>query len=399
MLCVFSYGLSSGLPLLLLGGTLKAWMKEAHVDLTLIGIFSLVQIPYTLKFLWSPLMDRFVPPFLGRRRGWILITQIALCAGLIAMGMVKPDQQTALLATLAVIVAFFSASQDIVIDAYRRDLLPDNELGLGSSMAVNGYQVGMLIAGAGALALADHIPWSMVYVSMGVLMGLSTLITFFSPEPEIDAPPPKTMNEAIVLPFKDYFRRSHAIEILAFVLLFKIGDQMASDMLNPFYLDIGFTKTQIAAIAKLFGFWATIGGAMLGGMAMVRIGMIRSLWIFGILQTISTFGFSVLATAGGGLGLLTFVVVFENLCTGMARSAYVGFMASLCNKRFSATQFALLSSLIGVPRSIFGSSSGYLAKHFGWHWYFVFCALLHLPGLVLLIRLTRYYREEANVSA
>jgi PAT family beta-lactamase induction signal transducer AmpG len=288
------------------------------------------------------------------------------------------------------LVAFFAASQDIVIDAYRRDVLPDNELGLGSSFAVNGYRVALLISGAGALALADHMAWRYVYLIMAAVLVVAMLVTLFSPEPNAAQRPPKNLRDAVVLPFTDFLGRPYAVEILIFILVFKIGDSMASDMFNPFYIGLGFTKTQIAAIAKVFGFWATIGGGLLGGLAMVRIGIPRSLWIFGILQTVSTLGFSVLAHVGNSLSWLTGIVVFENLCTGMASAAYVGFMSALCNRNFTATQFALLSSLMGVPRVILGSSSGYFAKHLGWGGYFLFCGMLHAPGLLLLLRQQRW---------
>jgi MFS transporter, PAT family, beta-lactamase induction signal transducer AmpG len=387
MLCVFLYGISSGLPLLLIGATLKAWMKDQQVDLTIIGAYALTGLPYTLKFLWAPLMDRYVPPFLGRRRGWIAICQILIAIGLFLMSAINPAEEPWLLGAICLFLAFVSASQDIVIDAYRREILADGELGLGSSMGVNGYRIGMLIAGALALALADHIPWSSVYLSMSGVMLIGFVVNFFAPEPVIGkALPPKNLRDAIVLPFVDFMKRSHAVEILLFILLFKIGDSMASDMFNPFYLDLGFSKTEVAAIAKLFGFWATIGGGLLGGLAMVRLGIIRSLWIFGFLQMFSTAGFCLLATMGHQLGILTAVVIIENVCTAMATSAYVGFMASLCNKRFTATQYALLSSLMGVPRVIFGSSSGYLAKNMGWTGYFLFCVVLHIPGLLMLLR-------------
>ena len=394
MFSVFLLGIYSGLPLLLIGSTLKAWMKEANVDLTLIGIYALTGVPYTLKFLWAPFMDRYVPPILGRRRGWIVICQIFLAAGFVAMGFVRPDIDTWTLAALAFFIAFFSASQDIVIDAYRREVLADAELGLGSSLAVNGYRVGMLVAGALALALADHISWSWVYIAMGGIMLSGLIVTVFSPEPSERILPPRNLTEAVVQPFLEYFKRPRAIEVLVFILLFKIGDSMASDMFTPFYLDVGYTKTEIAAIAKLFGFWATIGGGLLGGVIIVKIGVQRALWLFGILQTISTSGFILLARLGKDLPALTEIVVVENVCTAMATTAYIGFMASLCNKRFTATQYALLSSLTGVPRVILGSSSGYLAKSLGWEYYFLFCALLHIPGLLMLLRQSEWEKTK-----
>ena len=395
MLCVFLYGISSGLPLLLIGGTLKAWMKNQNVDLTVIGIFALTGLPYTLKFLWSPLMDRYVPGFLGRRRGWIAICQIGLAIGLAAMSRINPAEQPGLLASLCFVLAFLGASQDIVIDAYRREILDDDELGLGSSMGVNGYRVGMLIAGAAALVLSDIISWNDVYLSMSGIMLAGVAINFFATEPSTATfSPPKNLRDAVILPFADFMKRAHAIEVLVFILLFKIGDSMASDMFTPFYLDAGYSKTEIGVIGKLFGFWGTIGGGFIGGLAMVRLGIIRSLWTFGILQAFSTAGFYFLAIITPNLEVLTAVVTIENVCTAMATTAYIAFMASLCNKRFTATQYALLSSLMGVPRVIFGSSSGYLAKHFGWPGYFLFCVVLHLPGLLMLFRYKLWTKDQ-----
>lgn len=386
MLSVLFLGFSSGLPLLLIGGTLKLWMKDQGVDLTLIGIFSLVGLPYTLKFVWAPVMDRFVPPFLGRRRGWILTCQIALIAGLSCLAVTSPSRAPWSVALAAFFVAFFSASQDIAIDAYRRDLLRDEELGLGSSLAVNGYRVGMLVAGALAATLADQMPWSLVYLLMAGAMGIGVVTTLLSPNPEDDPPPPETIRDAVVQPFLEYFRRQGAWVILAFILLYKIGDSMASEMLNPFYLDIGFTKTQIGAVAKLFGFWATIIGGLGGGVLLLRIGINRSLWVFGALQAGSTLCFTALARAGSQVPALAAVVGFENLSGGMGTAAFAAYMASLCNKRFTATQYALLTSLMGVPRVVVGATTGYLAKHLGWETFFLLCTVAAIPGMFLLVR-------------
>lgn len=386
MLTVFLFGISSGLPLLLIGSTLKAWMKTEGVDLSLIGAFALVGLPYTLKFLWSPLLDRFVPPKLGRRKGWILICQLTLSALLLILGLLHPSQQPALVALLALGISFFSATQDVAIDAYRREILPDSELGLGASMGVNGYRIGMLFSSALALPLADQVGWQWTYFSMAGLTAALILVTILAPMPQESADAPKTLRDAVVLPFVDYFRRKGAIEILVFILLFKIGDQMASDMFTPFYIDMGFTLTQIGIVSKAFGVWATIVGGVLGGIVMIRIGIYRSLWIFGVLQALSTLAFSGLAHLGNNLEALAGVVAFENLSSGMGTAAYVGMMGSLCDRRFTATQYALLSSLTGVPRVLFGSTSGMLAQEFGWSTYFIFCALIAIPGLLMLFR-------------
>lgn len=390
MLTTFSMGFCSGLPLLLIGSTLKAWMTDEGVDLTVIGLFASVQLPYSFKFIWAPLLDRYKLPFLGRRRGWILLTQILLSLGLLLLAYSNPKEAPFFTAFAAFLIAFFSATQDIAVDAYRRELLLESELGLGSAMAVNGYRIGMLVAGAGALALADSIAWQTVYLALAGIMLACTVITIFSPDPEQSASEPKDLRKAVVEPFLEYFKRPGALEILAFILLYKLGDSMASDMFNPFYLGVGFTKTQVAAIAKVLGLWATILGGVLGGLAIIKLGLVRSLWIFGFFQAFSTAGFALQAQAGAHLGLLAAVIAFENLSSGMGTAAYTGFMASLCNRQYTATQYALLSSLMSVPRVVLGGSSGYLAKHMGWTTYFVFCALLAIPGLLMLLRAKRW---------
>ncbi len=396
MLAVMALGFSSGLPLLLIGGTLKLWMRDENVDLTIIGIFSLVGLPYTLKFLWAPLMDRYVPPFLGRRRGWILIWQMALILGIAALAFTRPASSPWAVAWAALLVAFFGASQDIAVDAYRRDILRDEELGLGSALAVNGYRVGMLVAGAFAATMADSVPWRSVYLFMAGGMGIGVAATLLAPNPEYDAPPPASLLKAVVQPFSEYFQRKGALEVLTFILLFKIGDSMASEMFNPFYLDMGFTKTSIGMVAKLFGFWAVILGGLAGGVILLRVGINRSLWVFGALQAVSTLGFSFLARAGDSLPVLAGVVAFENLASGMGTSAYVAFMASLCNRRFTATQYALLTSLMGVPRVILGAGTGFLAKKMGWEGFFVFCTLIAIPGMLLLFRVAPWTRTTQD---
>ncbi len=386
MLVVLLLGFSSGLPLLLIGSTLKAWMTDLHMDLTTIGIFSLVGLPYTLKFLWSPLFDRFALSRLGRRRGWALVAQVALIVSLATLAHADPRRSVAVVGALALLIAFFSASQDIVLDAYRRELLPNEELGLGSSLFINGYRVAMLVAGAVALSLADVLPWRSVYLIMAAAMLLGVATVLVAPEPEIDGAPPHSMREAILAPFADFFQRPGAGLILAFILLFKLGDSMAGEMTTPMYLLVGYTKTQVGLVAKGVGFWATILGGLAGGVIMLRIGISRALWIFGGLQAVSTLGFAVLAVSPVSLPLLIAVIGFENICTSMATSAYAAYMASLTNKRFTATQFALLSSLMGVPRVILGAPTGWMASVMGWPAFFTFCALIAAPGMLLLLR-------------
>ncbi len=400
MLVALLMGFSCGLPLLLTISVLQAWMKEEGVDLTYIGLMALVGLPYSLKFLWAPFLDRFSPPFLGRRRGWLLLAQAALIFSIAGLGQTDPVKSPWLLAFVALLVTFFSASQDIVVDAYRREDLADNELGFGSSLYVNGYRIGMLLASGGGLVMADHMPYSMVYLIMAACLLVGVVTTLLTPEPELAAGTPKSLREAVFEPFIDYFTRHGALWILAFIILYKIGDQMASTMTIPFYLDIGFTKTEIGAVVKIFGFWATIAGGLLGGMIMFSQGITRSLWIFGLLQAVSTAGFAILSKIGYSIPALTGVIAFENLSSGMGTAAFVGFMASLTNKKFTATQYALLTSLMGVPRVMAAAPTGILAKNLGWPAFFIFCTLIAVPGLLILLRFAPWLKEaEQNEAA
>jgi len=379
-------GFSCGLPLLLTLTVLQAWMKEEGVDLTVIGLMALVGLPYTIKFLWAPFLDRYTLPFLGRRRGWLLMAQLALVLAIAGMGLTDPGAHPFMVAVAAFLVTFFSASQDIVVDAYRREDLSDEELGLGSSLYVNGYRLGMLLASGGGLILADHIPFSSVYLIMAGCMLPGVLTTLMAPEPPLPPGAPRRLREAVIDPLTEYFSREGALWVLGFILLYKIGDTMASAMTTPFYLDIGFSRTEIGAVVKLFGFWATVVGSLIGGVLMLRLGINRSLWVFGVLQAISTAGFAVLARVGHSVPLLSGVIAFENLSGGMGTAAYVAFMASITNKRFTATQYALLSSLMGVPRVLASAPTGFLAKQFGWEGFFIACTLIAAPGMLLLLK-------------
>ncbi|MCP3870186.1 MAG: AmpG family muropeptide MFS transporter [Gammaproteobacteria bacterium] len=387
MLVAAMMGFASGLPLLLTGAVLQAWMKEDGVDLGTIGLFALVGLPYTLKFLWAPLLDRYTPAFLGRRRGWMLMFQLALIASLLILAASSPQLNPYGVAFAALLVTFFSASQDIVIDAYRRESLDDREQGLGASLYVNGYRVGMLLASGGGLILADHVPFPVVYGVMAGIMLIGVATTWLAPEPANSEGKPQTLSEAVVQPFLEYFRRSDAVMVLLFILLYKIGDTMASQMTIPFYLDMGFSKTEIGTVVKLFGFWATIVGGLVGGVLIMRLGIYRALMGFGILQGLSTAGFALLVLMGDSLPWLAAVIAFENLSGGLGTAAYIAFMASMTSKRFTATQYAMLSSLMGVPRVIASAPTGYMAEAVGWVGFFAFCALIAVPGLLLLRRL------------
>ncbi len=396
MLVAFLMGFSGGLPLLLTLGVLQAWMKEKGVDLTWIGMITLVQIPYTWKFLWAPFLDRFIPPFLGRRRGWLLMSQIALMASIVGLGYTDPVKNTWITIGAAVLVAFISATQDIVIDAYRREDLSDEELGLGSSMYVYGYRLGMLLAGGGGLILADTIPFSQVYLIMALCLLPGILTTLFTPEPEAVAGTPQTMKEAVINPLVDYFSRNSAIWMLAFILLYKIGDTMASAITIPFYLEIGFSKTEIGTVVKFFGSAATFAGLALGGLLLLKLGINRSLWIFGILQALSTACFAILARIGYNIAMLSGVIAFENLSSGMGTAAFVAFMASITNKKFTATQYALLTSLMGLPRALASSVTGFMAKNIGWENFFIGCMLIAIPGMLLLLKFAPWHSRAAG---
>jgi len=398
MIVTLIMGFSCGLPLLLTITVLQAWMKEEGVDLTVIGLMALVGLPYTLKFLWAPFLDRYTLPFLGRRRGWLLTAQIFLIFSIAGLGLADPGGNPWMVAFAALLVTFFSASQDIVVDAYRREDLPDEELGLGSSLYINGYRVGMLLASGGGLILADHVSFSTVYLIMAACVLPGVLTTFFAPEPEIAAGTPESLKEAILYPLIDYFSRKEALWILAFILFYKIGDSMASAMATPFYLDIGFSKTEIGAVVKLFGFWATIIGSLIGGVLMLRQGIYRSLWIFGFLQAMSTAGFAILARIGHSISALSAVIAFENLSSGMGTAAYVAFMASITNKKFTATQYALLSSLMGVPRVLVSAPTGFFAKSLGWENFFIFCTLIAIPGMLLLLKFASWDSNDAAIT-
>jgi len=398
MLVALVMGYMAGLPLELTGFVLKTWMREDGVDLTIIGLFALVGLPYTLKFITAPILDRFTIPLFGRRRGWLLIFQTGLMLAVFGLGTTSPSQNPTVVAFVALLVAFFSASQDTVIDAYRREDLADEELGLGSSLYVVGYRVGMLLATGGGLILADHMPFAAVYALMAVCLVPGLITTLLTPEPATPLGTPRSLRAAVLEPFVEYFQRHNALWILAFILLYKIGDTMAGSMTAPFYVDLNYTKTEVGAVVKLFGFWAILGGSLTGGIIMLRIGISRSLWIFGVLQAVSTAGFAVLSLIGHHVAALAAVIAFENLSAGMGTAAYAGFMASITNKKFTATQYALLTSLMGVPRVIASAGTGYLAENLGWTSFFIFCTLIAIPGMLMLFKCAPW-NEEASAGA
>jgi PAT family beta-lactamase induction signal transducer AmpG len=374
-------GFISGLPLALTAGTLQAWLTAEGVDLKTIGIFTLVGLPYTLKFMWAPLIDRIVPPWLGRRRGWMLVTQACVAVGLVLMAMTQPREHPERMAAFALLVAFLSASLDIVFDAYRTETLQANERGLGAAIWVNGYRVALLVAGAGSFLLADYAGWPMTYLVMAAVMAAGLAAVIVSPEPESSAAPPKTFAEAVGAPLSEFFSRPQALTLLAVVVLYKLGDAFAAALQTAFLMGgMGFSATEVGT-AKGLGIGATLAGALIGGAMMLRRSLVGSLLVFGAFQALSNLGFVVLAVAGKSTAVLLGVVVLENLTGGMGTAAFVALVMSLCDPRYTATQFALLSSLEALGRVFAGRPSAELVHLLGWTQFFVVTFVAALPGL------------------
>ena len=384
-------GFASGLPLALTGGTLQAWMAIEGVDLKTIGVFSLVGLPYALKFLWAPLLDRFALPFLGRRRGWILVIQFVLMGLIFLLSLTSPKNTPWLVALLALLLTFTSASQDIVIDAYRADVLREKERGLGAAVSVTGYRIAMLTSGALALILVDPLGWRLTYMLMAGLMFIGTMATFIGPEPEDAVRPPRSLKEAISGPLTEFFDRPAAWAFIALIILYKIGDAFAGSLTTAFLIrGPGFSVGEVGAINKGLGLIATIFGALFGGVLLARLGLYRSLMAFGILQAISNLSFMALAYVGKVYSVMVVAIAFENLAGGMGTAAFVAFLISLCDHRFTATQFALLSALASLGRIFVGPPSGFLSQEVGWVIFFFLTFLAALPGLVLLYGMRRH---------
>lgn len=386
ILLLMLLGFSSGLPLALTAGTLQAWMAVEGVDIVTIGWFALVGQPYTYKFLWAPLMDRFAPPFLGRRRGWLAATQLALLALIALLGSLSPKDSPWLTGLAALAVAFVSASQDIVVDAYRSDILRAEERGAGAAVSVLGYRLAMLVSGAGALVVADQwLGWQGTYWLMAGLMVVGMAGTWFALEPGGAAAAPRTLEAAVTEPMAEFFSRQGAVWILLLVVLYKLGDAFAGNLTTAFLLQgPGFSATEVGAINKGFGLVATIVGALAGGALMVRLRLFRALLLFGVLQAITNLGFMLLAASGKNYALMVAVIGAENLCGGMGTAAYVALLMALCDRRFSATQYALLSALSAVGRVYVGPAAGYMVSALGWTAFFFATFVIALPGIVML---------------
>lgn len=427
VLAMLFLGFSSGLPLALTLGTLGIWFKTLGVDKTTIGLFALVTLPYSLKFCWAPLIDRLRLPVLaarfGRRRGWALATQAALMIAILGLGHSDPVADPWSTALWALFVAFASASQDVVVDAYRIEVLEEHQFGAGAALIVGGYRVGMLVAGAGALYLAIAIPWSLVYTAMAALIAVGVVTVLLNPEPREQ---PQPAHEARVLawlerrahlagwrrelagwfygavlaPFTDYMRRPGWWLILLFIALYKFGDSLAGIMSGPFFIELGFTLDEVASVSKIFGFGATMAGVLLGGILVARCGIMRSLLWAGVLQMLSNLMFAVQAVFGHDLGLLALTIGLENAAGGLGTAAFVAYLSALCNAAYTATQYALLTSFMSLARTTLSAPGGWLADATDWVSFFVLTTLAALPGLLLLLWLTgRGHEPRAEAAA
>ncbi|HBM84619.1 AmpG family muropeptide MFS transporter [Haliea sp.] len=387
LICVFT-GLASGMPLYVLLQLVPAWLRDQGVSLAEIGLFALVGIPYVWKFLWAPLMDRWIPPLLGRRRGWMFLCQLALIASIGVLGAFDPQRSTWVIAWLAFGVAFFSASQDVALDAFRREILPDRELGLGNAIHVQAYRISSLIPGSLSLILADLLPWSTVFWITAAFMLVALCMSLLVDEPDSELPTGTGLREAVVAPFSEYLQRrgwAGVCLVIGFMVLYKIGDNMATALATPFYIDMGFSMTEIGVVAKNAALWPAIVGGLLGGVAMLRLGINRSLWVFGVVQLLSILGFAVLAGSGPLLWLLAVVIAFEYLGVGMGTAAFTAFIARETSRMYAATQFALFTAIAALPRTFANASTGVIVESVGWQPFFLICTLLAVPGMLLLL--------------
>jgi len=400
LICVFT-GFLSGLPLYLLIQLVPAWLRVEGVSLKEIGFFALIQFPYTWKFLWAPLFDRYTLPFLGRRRGWMFVVQLALVASFVFLGQSRPAEGLVFITIMATIVALFSASQDIVLDAYRRELLTgDEELGLGNSVHTQTYRLAGLVPGSLGLVMAGlAVPWDVVFAVMAAFMAIGLVLTLVIDEAVAEPNAPRTLREAIIEPFVEFFTRqgpSRAILVLMFMLAYKLGDSMATALSTPFYIDLGFEMTEIGIIAKNAGLWPSIIGGILGGLLIVKVGINKALWLFGVVQIVTILGFVWLAEAGDDRWVLAIVVAMEYLGVGLGTAAFVGFIARETNPAMAATQFALFTALAAVPRTAAQAATGVLVEAVGWTHFFLLCTALAVPGMVLLFWVAPFNGEQAS---
>lgn len=405
LICVFT-GFASGLPLYFLLNLVPAWLRTEGISLKAIGAFALIQFPYTWKFLWAPALDRYVVPVLGRRRGWILITQVALFVLVARLGALSPGADLEWIVYAATAIAFFSATQDIALDAYRRELLRDTELGLGNAVHVNAYRIAGLVPGSLSLILADHLPWSTVFVVTACFMLPGMVMALAVAEPPATGQAPRTLRDAVVDPFREFWGRQGwrgALLVLGFVSLYKLGDSMCTALATPFYLDMGYSKSDIGLIAKNAGLWPSVVGGLLGGLWMVKLGINRGLWIFGVVQVVTILGFVWLAHIGpfptiGAFERTALAVVIggEALGVGLGTAAFVAFIARTTHPSYTATQFALFTGLAAAPRTFVNATTGWLVEQMGWFGFFWLCVVLALPGMALLWKVAPWRGAEGT---
>lgn len=406
LICVLT-GFSSGLPLYLLLNLVPAWLKTEGLSLKAIGAFALIQFPYTWKFIWSPFLDRYALPLLGRRRGWMGATQLLLLGTIAWLGTLSPTVDLGLVIGLTALIAFLSATQDIVLDAYRRELLPEIELGIGNAIHVNAYKLAGLVPGSLSLVLADHLPWQQVFLVTALFMAPGLAMTLMVKEPATAAGAPRTLRDAVIEPFREFFGRHgvrSALVVLAFIFLYKLGDSLCTALATPFYLDMGFSKTEIGLIAKNAGLWPSVIGGLLGGLWMVKLGINRALWVFGVVQWVAIYGFAWMAWLGPAeadaarLGVLAVVIGLEALGVGLGTTAFVAYMARTTHPAYTATQLALFTSLMAVPRTFINASAGWLVEAMGWYNFFLLCGVLAIPGMLLLFKVAPWHERPEGAA-
>ncbi|HVZ01469.1 MAG TPA: MFS transporter [Dongiaceae bacterium] len=405
-LIILVMGFASGLPLLLTLSTLSYWLKKEGTDLTTIGLFGAAGTPYAFKFVWSPAIDQVDLPLLGRlgrRKSWLFLIQLCLAAAIFALGFTDPAANPYDTALAVVVLAFFSASQDIVIDAYRIEILTAEEQAAGAATTQVGYRIGLLLAGAGAVALSDFVSWTVVFGVLAACILAAAVFTLFVPEPQVERPVVADyrarLDEGLVQPFVEFAQRRGWIVVLLFVLLYKFGDAFGGFLANPFYIDMGFSGVEIAAFTKIYGILATVVGGVAGGAVVARIGLFRTLMIGGVLQALSNLLFSVLALKGHDLLWLGIAITGDNLAGGVAAAAFVAYLSGLCNRAFTATQYALLTSFMAQGRTLMSTPSGWLAKHLDWPEFWASTAVMAIPGLLLLVWLMRLYPDESHLTS
>ncbi len=400
LVCLFT-GFASGLPLYLLIQLVPAWLRSGGADLSTIGLFGIILFSYNWKFLWSPLMERYTPPFLGKRRGWLVLTQVPLILLTSCLLLLNPSNEISSIAVVVGLIGFFSASQDIVLDAFRRELLSDQEMGIGNSLFVNAYKFSSLIPGGLSLIIEDLFSWEWAIGAAILFLFVGLITTLIIDELPRSKYQPLTIREAVINPFKEFFSRNgwkEALIVLLFLVLYKLGDNMAVALETPFFYDMGFNGTEIGTVAKVAKLSSAIIGSIIGGLILMYLGLNRSLWIFGFFQIFSILGYALLAQAGNNLWVLFCVVSLEYLGVGLGSVGILTYMAQLTSKSFTATQFALLSSIAAIPRTLAGATTGFIIESVGYFNFFLICFACAVPGMLLLFKIAPWNGKVSGTS-